>query len=85
VSEPETPAERGTPATLDAGELVRVVRGAPDEVELAALVAGLLAAASSLAANEPAVPEQPPWTDHARRLGAQQLPGPGTWRWSARR
>jgi hypothetical protein len=80
-----TPAEGGTPATLDAGELVRVVRGMPDEVELAALVAGILAAASSLAVSEPETATPPPWTDHARRLGAQQLPGPSTWRWSARR
>lgn len=62
---------------------VRVVRGAPDDVELAALVAGLVAAASD---------EEPPaeraarsaWTDRARSLrGRTPLShGGDAWRWS---
>lgn len=70
---------------VPANELVRVVRGDPDEVELAALVAGLFAAAAGLAADETEPAEQPPWSDHARRLGAAPAPGPSAWRWSARR
>jgi uncharacterized caspase-like protein len=78
----ETP---DAPRAVPANELVRVIRGEPDEEELAALVAGIIAAASSLASMEPEVVEQPPWSDHARRLGTQPAPGPSTWRWSARR
>lgn len=65
---------------------VRVVRGTPDDMELAALVAGLVAATS--ATDDPAEPERPAaWSDHGRRLpGARSSwrPGPDTWRWSAR-
>lgn len=82
MSEAEAPDWR---AGGDTEDLVRVVRGEPDEIELAALVAGIIAAAGSLAPIEPDAVEQPPWTDHARRLGAPTLPGPQTWRWSLRR
>ena len=70
---------------------VRVLRGAPDDVELAALVAGIAAGRR---------PEEAPTGghDHARREvvarrrwrdGAQALsdplaPGLDAWRWSAR-
>ena len=60
---------------------VQVVRGAPDEVELAALVAGLVAQA--------APPEDGPvptaaWTDRRRALPRRPAPSPGlgSWRWS---
>ena len=65
---------------------VSVVRGAPDDVELAALVAGLVAASSGDDAPVGAAPS--PWTDHARRLrrpgaaGTVALRGADTWRWS---
>lgn len=65
-----------------ASDIVRVVRGEPDEMELAALVAGILTAASAARTAEPDLPAQPPWSDRARRLGATPRPGPGTWRWS---
>ncbi|PFG33703.1 acyl-CoA carboxylase epsilon subunit [Sanguibacter antarcticus] len=62
---------------------VRVIRGTPDDVELAALVAGLVAAASS-----PALPEDPPrsaWSDRSRTLpGAQGSRDADGWRWSLR-
>jgi len=70
---------------------VRVLRGAPDDVELAALVAGIAAGRR---------PEEAPAGEHERgrrdaavqrrwRDGAQPLsdplaPGPDAWRWSAR-
>lgn len=62
---------------------VRVVRGVPDDVELAALVAGLVAAA----ADEDATPEgttRSAWTDRARSLrGRTPLShGGDAWRWS---
>jgi hypothetical protein len=64
---------------------VRVVRGTPDDVELAALVAGLVAAA----VHEDAPEDEPPaaWSDRARGLRgarAQWHRGPDAWRWSAR-
>ena len=67
---------------------VHVVRGTPDDVELAALVAGLVAAA---ARQDPHGPEADPagraararWTAPGRLHGAP-LPthGAGAWRWS---
>ena len=72
----------GAPEGIDASDLVRVVRGDPDEEELAALVAGIIAMAASLQEHEPAVVHLPPWTDHGRRLGAPPAPGPTAWRWS---
>ncbi len=61
---------------------VHVVRGAPDEVELAALVAGLVAS-SSAAHDEPAEPTGA-WADRRRTLSHPPAPAPGrdTWRWS---
>ncbi|NKY21084.1 acyl-CoA carboxylase subunit epsilon [Cellulomonas denverensis] len=55
-------------------------------MELAALVAGLVAATA--AGDDPAEPERPAaWSDRGRRLPgarASWRPGPDTWRWSAR-
>ncbi|WP_258723927.1 acyl-CoA carboxylase epsilon subunit [Cellulomonas sp. NS3] len=63
---------------------VRVVRGAPDDVELAALVAGLVAAASEADTTETA--PRSAWTDRARVLRGSVAPGagPDAWRWSLR-
>ena len=65
---------------------VRVVRGTPDDVELAALVAGLVAATAVVdEVDEHEVPGA--WSDRARGLrgsGDAWRPGPDTWRWSAR-
>ncbi|WP_225753877.1 acyl-CoA carboxylase epsilon subunit [Actinotalea sp. Marseille-Q4924] len=69
---------------------VRVVRGAPDDVELAALVAGLAAGAQSadddaahLAADPtPSVQARRRWRDAANRLSDRLSPGPDAWRWS---
>jgi hypothetical protein len=67
---------------------VSVVRGAPDDVELAALVAGLVATSGGDDAAR-AIPPSP-WGDHARRLrragtaDTVALRGTDTWRWSLR-
>lgn len=70
----ETPGS-GLPA-------VQVVRGQPDELEVAALVAGLAATAST-DESEPVTPD--PWLDHGRRVpGAQARRDSDAWRWSLR-
>ena len=67
---------------------VQVVRGAPDDVELAALVAGLAAAAAGRTPLEPdtdayAHAARARWTTPAgRRRAALPAPGPTVWRWS---
>jgi hypothetical protein len=64
---------------------LRVVRGEPNDVELAALVAGLLASsAGPLPEPDPALPGG--WADHARWLrGAGDVRrGANAWRWSLR-
>lgn len=61
---------------------VRIVRGEPDEIELAALVAGLVATRTpdveDIAVN------QQRWTDPARRVrgAGPRRQGPDAWRWS---
>jgi hypothetical protein len=70
-----TPAEPARPA-------LRIVRGTPDEVELAALVA-VLAARGSGDGDEPAAPQRGGWSDHARRVRPVHMHGAGGWRSSA--
>ncbi|MFG1645311.1 acyl-CoA carboxylase epsilon subunit [Amycolatopsis sp. NPDC049252] len=60
-------------STVD--ELVLVVRGAPDDASLAALVAVLVRCAG--AAGPPPPPPRSPWA------GDTWHPGPGAWRRSA--
>ena len=76
--------EPGAEVSIDVtSDLVRVVRGEPDEEELAALVAGILAVAAAAAPAEPEPDATAPWADHGRRLlGATARPGSNTWRWS---
>ncbi|MFF5990346.1 acyl-CoA carboxylase subunit epsilon [Prauserella flavalba] len=62
--------------------LLRVVRGNPDDAEIAALTAVLAGLAS--ASTEP--PEQPArsrWADRAALVRAPLRPGQGAWRASA--
>jgi len=63
---------------------VRIVRGTPDEIELAALVAGLVAAGPA-EEDEVAAGAQR-WADPARRVRGPVgwRPGPDAWRWSLR-
>ncbi|HQY33409.1 acyl-CoA carboxylase epsilon subunit [Actinotalea sp.] len=75
---------------------VRVVRGEPDDVELAALVAGLAAgqaAGAAVTAQAAAGHDGPEavraaarrrWMDAVQRLSDPMRPGHDAWRWSAR-
>ncbi|HEX5331637.1 MAG TPA: acyl-CoA carboxylase epsilon subunit [Cellulomonas sp.] len=76
----------GPEPAADGRARVRVVRGAPDDVELAALVAGLVAAsARSDETDEPATRSM--WRDRARAMRGDPVraaPGPDAWRWSLR-
>lgn len=83
-----------TPQTdpLPADPHVQVVRGTPDDVELAALVAGLVAAASgqgdhgdadAAGREDAARAARARWTAPGRLRGAvRPQPGPDAWRWS---
>ncbi|MGW4483630.1 acyl-CoA carboxylase subunit epsilon [Amycolatopsis sp. NPDC004368] len=63
--------------------LLRVVRGNPDDAELAALTAVVAAVAAS-SGSAPAAPRRTSWwTDRATRLGTLPQPGDGAWRASA--
>lgn len=68
------------------GAHVHVVRGAPDDMELAALVAGLVAASQDVHDHEEHVPAPSAWADRRRVLrGSSDVrPGPDAWRWSLR-
>ena len=70
---------------------VRVLRGAPDDVELAALVAGIAAGRRPVegptgdhdrARRETVARRR--WWDGAQALSDPLAPGPDAWRWSAR-
>ncbi len=68
---------------------VRVVRGAPDDVELAALVAGLAAGSAALSALSATSDTEAEtraarrrWQAAADRLSDPLAPGPDSWRWS---
>ena len=69
---------------------VQVVRGTPDDDELAALVAGLVAAAASRAPHEETPDDharaaRARWVTPGRLRGTQQSTrGPDAWRWSLR-
>ena len=81
-------------STADDGEAgtaaphLRVVRGAADEIELAALVAGLVAVGSdeaSAGGHDHALRTPgSAWTDRSRTLRGPVAarPGPDAWRWS---
>ncbi|SEE97743.1 acyl-CoA carboxylase subunit epsilon [Ruania alba] len=65
-------------------DLVRVVKGEPDEAELAALVAGIVAARAAAAHEEiDDGTHTALWTDRAHQLGRASGPGRAAWRWSA--
>ncbi|HZZ49963.1 MAG TPA: acyl-CoA carboxylase subunit epsilon [Pseudonocardia sp.] len=78
-----------TPETDDLAEatpeerraLFRVVRGEPDDAELAALTAVVLAAASSGSADGPPAPRNL-WADKRTAQRQPLVPGPGAWRTS---
>jgi hypothetical protein len=59
--------------------LLRVVRGTPDDVELAALTAVVAAAASAPAAAAKPT-RRSAWADRSRLVREPLHPGPGAWR-----
>ena len=67
----------------DSAPQVRVVRGTPDDVELAALVAGLLATGAD-PVPEDAATAPSGWADRSRLLRGAGAPrrGRDAWRWS---
>lgn len=60
---------------------IRVVKGLPDDVELAALVASILSARA--APGEDDGSGSSVWADPARRWGVPPTPGRAAWRWSS--
>ncbi|HWD06534.1 MAG TPA: acyl-CoA carboxylase subunit epsilon [Amycolatopsis sp.] len=61
--------------------LLRIVRGNPDDAELAALTAVLAATAAASAASAPAPARRTSWwSDRATALRAPMHPGDGAWR-----
>lgn len=62
---------------------MRVVRGAPDDLEVAALVAGLVAVASSGTGLPDDAPETGQWVRRSRP-GPALRTGGDSWRWSLR-
>ena len=62
---------------------VRILRGHPDDVELAALVAG--PASTPIEDDEPVLAATDPWADRSRLLhGASAPRHADAWRWSLR-
>jgi hypothetical protein len=59
--------------------LLRVVRGTPDDAELAALTTVVLGLASA-PAPEPTPPVRSRWADRAALVRQPLRPGPGAWR-----
>lgn len=67
---------------------LKVVRGDPDEAELAALVAGMVAVASASESDAPGAPTSA-WMDRSRSLRGRRVRGPlgrgdAAWRHSLR-
>jgi methylthioribose-1-phosphate isomerase len=78
-------SEAGVEEVLQAAAQMRVVRGAPDEVEVAALVASLAAVASretSTVADEPPVRSE--WARPLRTATPSPRAAGDAWRWSLR-
>lgn len=59
-----------------AAAAVRIVRGSPDEAELAALVAGMVAVASAAAADEEEPLARSAWMDRSRTMRGAKAAGP---------
>jgi len=64
-------------------DVVRVLRGAPDEDELAALVAGIVATQHSAPAEVDDGSRTSLWNNHGHRLGLPPSAARAAWRWSA--
>jgi hypothetical protein len=59
-----------------AAAAVKIVRGSPDEEELAALVAGMVAVASAATADEDEPLARSAWMDRSRTLRGRRIVGP---------
>lgn len=65
-------------------DVVRVLKGAPDDDELAALVAGIVAARAARANVEVDDGSKTSlWTNHGHRMGLPPSAARAAWRWSA--
>lgn len=62
--------------------LLRVVKGAPDDYELAALTA-VVAGLASATPPEAKAPQRSEWANPSRRVRKPLQPGPDAWRASA--
>jgi Acyl-CoA carboxylase epsilon subunit len=60
--------------------LLRVVKGTPDDHELAALTAIIAGLAAAGPAEEPKPARRSEWANPARRVRRPLQPGPGAWR-----
>jgi len=74
---------------LDAAASMRIVRGDPDDAELAALVAGVVAVASASLAEEDDAGPSSAWMDRIRTMRGRRVigplgRGPAAWRHSLR-
>jgi hypothetical protein len=68
--------------TADQQPLLRVVKGTPDDHELAALTA-VVAGLASATPTEAKPPRRSEWANPSRRVRKPLQPGPGAWRASA--
>ena len=66
---------------VEARPLLRVVRGTPDDAELAALTAVVLSLAASVPGGPPPTPSL--WRDRSAPVHAPLVAGRGAWRASA--
>jgi len=79
--DPESGRNRVERDDIPSRPLLRVVRGEPDDAELAALIAVVSARAAAAAPD--AEPEPNAWTDRSRLVRRELPHGPGAWRASA--
>lgn len=77
-------SEAGVDDVLRAAAQMRVVRGAPDDVEVAALVASLAAVASRDVEPAPEAAPRSEWDRPLRAVQGTRAAGAETWRWSLR-
>lgn len=77
-------SEAGVDDVLRAAAQMRVVRGAPDDVEVAALVASLAAVVSRDAEPVTEAAPRSEWDRPLRGARGTRTSGGDTWRWSLR-
>ncbi len=61
---------------------IKVVKGQPDEAELAALVASIISARAANRASQDDGSNSSIWADPRRRWGVAPTPDRAAWRWS---